>query len=175
MTTPTIKGIQDKCTCQSSNRPDIGKTPETVLDPNKYFDWNTQHKKIAVDSCIADEVLALWKAGIWTKGSCCGHNDLNSRSIILEDGQDAKKAISLVTKATKLKQWQLVDLGKTTTILWRDSTIINEQTNEVPEVTILETVGHLIEESGDRVTIARDKIGLEYRGVISIPKENILL
>ena len=59
-------------------------------------------------------------------------------------------------------------------IKWRDSNIINEQTDEIPEVAIIESVGHLVEESGDRITLARDKIGLEYRGIISIPKENIL-
>jgi len=59
-------------------------------------------------------------------------------------------------------------------IKWRDSNICNDQTDISPEVAIIESAGHFIEETGDRITIARDKIGTEYRGIISIPKENII-
>jgi hypothetical protein len=100
-----------KCNCYSSNRPDIGgDTPARIIDPNEYFKWDAPAKKVAIDECIADEVLALWKAGIWTKGSCCGHNGYWERSIILNEGEDPKKAFPLVSKLTKLKQWQLVNL-----------------------------------------------------------------
>ena len=98
-----------ECTCRSSNRPDIGETPERILDPNEYFKWDVPAKKVAVDECIADEVLALWKAGIWTMGSCCGHNDFWDRSIILDEGVIVIP-FSLVSKKTKLQQWRLVDL-----------------------------------------------------------------
>jgi hypothetical protein len=102
-----------KCNCYSSNRPDIGgDIPAVILDPNKYFNWDAPGKKVAVDECIANEVLSLWKAGIWTRGSCCGHNGYWERSIILNEGEDPKKAFSLVSKQTKLKQWQLVNLVK---------------------------------------------------------------
>ena len=40
----------------------------------------------AVDSCISDIVQALVMAGIWTIGSCCGHE--KSPGVIgLEDGR----------------------------------------------------------------------------------------
>ncbi len=29
---------------------------------------------IAVDKCIANDVISLWQLGIRTFGSCCGHN-----------------------------------------------------------------------------------------------------
>lgn len=32
---------------------------------------------IGLDRCIADEVNSLWKNGIVTTGSCCGHNKVN--------------------------------------------------------------------------------------------------
>ena len=35
---------------------------------------STKHKEvITVDTCIADEIKALWKQGIQTRGCCCGH------------------------------------------------------------------------------------------------------
>jgi len=111
-TTPRGEGEgEGECTCRSSNRPDIGETPERILDPNEYFDWTTPAKKVAVDECIADEVLALWKAGIWTRGSCCGHNDFWDRSIILDEDV-VVIPFSLVSRQTKLKQWKLVDLTR---------------------------------------------------------------
>lgn len=110
------KASVEECTCRSSNRPDIGETPETILDPNEYFDWDSPVDKVAVDECIADEVLALWEAGIWTKGSCCGHNDFWGRSIILDESFVGVIPFSLVSKQTKLKQWRLVDVDFTATI-----------------------------------------------------------
>lgn len=32
--------------------------------------------KIVIDACMADEIKALWYAGITTYGCCCGHNRL---------------------------------------------------------------------------------------------------
>ena len=52
--------------------------------------------------------------------------------------------------------------------------MLHEQTDEIPKIEIIESIGHLVEETDDRITIARDKIGKEYRGIISIPKENII-
>ena len=34
--------------------------------------------KISIDPCIYDEICELWKLGIITYGSCCGHNKQES-------------------------------------------------------------------------------------------------
>ena len=100
-----------KCTCQSYNRPEItGDTEPVIADPNLYFKWDSPARIVCLDICIADEVLALWKASVWTRGSCCGHNGLFERSIILENWQDAEKARRLIKDHTILKAWKLTTL-----------------------------------------------------------------
>ena len=61
-------------------------------------------------------------------------------------------------------------------IKWRDSSIYNAQgDNNYPfEVSIFESVGFLLKENEDSIVIARDIIRDESRGVLIIPKENIL-
>ena len=60
-------------------------------------------------------------------------------------------------------------------ITWRDSMLYNEQTElqEYP-IEVIISIGWLIIEDKDRVVIARDKIGNEWRGVVAIPRENIV-
>ena len=37
--------------------------------------YTTKRKKqVAVDECLADEILNLWKFGVITTSCCCGHN-----------------------------------------------------------------------------------------------------
>lgn len=43
-----------------------------------------------IDNCILDELQELWKLGIVTYASCCGHNIVNG-SIIIDDEISAKK------------------------------------------------------------------------------------
>ena len=60
-------------------------------------------------------------------------------------------------------------------VTWRDSQLFNEQT--IPEeypVEVIKSVGYIIYKNEDRIVLARDKIGAEWRGVVSIPKENVL-
>lgn len=99
------------CDCKSNNRPDTGgNKEEIVLNPNVYFDWGFHAKPVYLDSCIANEVITLWKNGIWTLGSCCGHNGHFQRSIIIEEHVDANKARELTPAKTTIKQWRLVDV-----------------------------------------------------------------
>lgn len=98
-----------KCNCASLNRPEsTGSKPPVALDPNKFFKWDTPGKVVYVDACISDEVRVLWEAGIWTKGSCCGHNGMFERSIILDEGADEKTARRLIAKRTNLLMWKLM-------------------------------------------------------------------
>ncbi|WP_040306046.1 hypothetical protein [Ahrensia sp. R2A130] len=61
------------CDCISYNMQEAGETgtPEVVLDPRLYLPNTT--KTVCVDACIAGVIESLWKAGIETRSSCCGH------------------------------------------------------------------------------------------------------
>ena len=39
---------------------------------------NGQSPTVCIDPCIVDEVKELWRLGITTYGSCCGHNKAES-------------------------------------------------------------------------------------------------
>lgn len=96
-----------KCECISYNRPDIGGGIRcTALDPSIYFP--DIEKKICVDTCIIEDILNLWKAGIWTSGSCCGHNGFFSRNIIIADGRRAKEAQKIVGNGIDILYWELI-------------------------------------------------------------------
>lgn len=61
-------------------------------------------------------------------------------------------------------------------ITWRDSNLYNEQgDSDYPfEVTVIESVGFVLQESKDSITITRDLMKKESRGAVTIPRENIL-
>ena len=99
------------CECQSLNRPeDTGNIASTVLDPNGYFDWTIPSKLVNVDACIAKYVIKLWEENIWTQGSCCGHNGMFPRNIILENWRDAERAHKAVGNKIELLAWKLTVL-----------------------------------------------------------------
>jgi len=71
-----------KCDCRSYNLT-VGSTPEVILMPP---DWSDkQDVGICVDACIADVVQEIWRIGLITLGSCCGHNRYSPSIIIPED------------------------------------------------------------------------------------------
>lgn len=72
-----IKG-NDMCDCKSYNK-QVGTVEERILYPKFYTDG----RSVCVDECIADVVLHLWKRGIMTWNSCCGHNGLFGRPMII--------------------------------------------------------------------------------------------
>lgn len=55
-----------------------------------------------------------------------------------------------------------------------DSNMIHEQTDEIIEPEICRTIGYLIKEDDDYITLAAELIGKEYRRQISIPRVAIL-
>lgn len=72
-----------RCKCDAkSYRSGEYTHPMVVLDvPDIYSrtlyrkGYTTQRKKqVAVDECLADEILNLWKFGVITLSCCCGHN-----------------------------------------------------------------------------------------------------
>jgi hypothetical protein len=80
-------------------------------------EWNHHRPIIALDSCIADTVVALWQRGVVTLGSCCGHVGNGLPSLVLSDDAHmpalAQKAIGEVDpdRRWELLQWQLVDVA----------------------------------------------------------------
>lgn len=101
-----------KCTCRSYNW-EIGETPEVILDPNKYFPFQTPAKTVCVDACIAEQIETLWNAGIWTMACCCGHNK-QPPDVVLSEHQQAKEAKRILSviddRNWKVKAWKLVNL-----------------------------------------------------------------
>lgn len=61
-------------------------------------------------------------------------------------------------------------------IEWRDSRryLYQMDSKESFSVCTVITVGHLIEEDKEQITLSQDLIDEEIRGVICIPKENIV-
>jgi hypothetical protein len=99
------------CKCHSYNN-ETGSTPERILDWAPYFPEmakNAERTDVCVDACIANEVERLWKAGILTVGSCCGHGMPERRSIVISDsyGHRADDARNLVGPKTKILYWKL--------------------------------------------------------------------
>ena len=63
---------------------------------------------------------------------------------------------------------------KVVEVIYIDSNIINEQTDEIVEPEEIRAIGYLVEETRNYVTITRELVNSEYRGQISIPKVAIL-
>lgn len=61
-------------------------------------------------------------------------------------------------------------MNKIMEVKYIDSNMINEQTDIIAKPQIIEAVGFLVEETKEYITLAREKIGEEWRGQISIPK-----
>lgn len=100
------------CKCVSYNQPQDWQTDESViLDPNPYFPEVAEPiKSLCIDSCIAEEIQNLWRAGIWTLNSCCGHRN-EPPAVILGEGEDPAKAREVLGPEWQIMQWQLVACG----------------------------------------------------------------
>lgn len=82
------------CDCISYNQPrPWQKTPNVELrvgdhGPAEWFesDPTFADKIVLVDACIAPVIADMWRAGIWTLNSCCGHGSpTKMRSVIVDD------------------------------------------------------------------------------------------
>lgn len=81
------------CDCRSYNRPDWGgNKKEVILEAPK---WSQKKNGICIDSCIVEQIKALWAAGIVTRGCCCGHN-LKGPSVIIDETENPKNALSIL-------------------------------------------------------------------------------
>lgn len=80
--------------------------------PTPDWAWDTRsfpENGIAIDSCIVGDILTLWKHGVYTLGSCCGHGK-DFPSIVLAEEEHVDKARELVPNFT-LYLWKLVNVG----------------------------------------------------------------
>lgn len=98
------------CNCQSYNRPDLtGSVEPVVIGYRQYFP-DSAHETVCVDACIAAPVEALWRAGIRTTHSCCGHNSIwGSPSVAVIDVAQVLEAAHILQRFRP--DWRLfVDL-----------------------------------------------------------------
>lgn len=58
-------------------------------------------------------------------------------------------------------------------IKYLDSNIIEEQTSEVAIPVKITAIGFIVKETENYITLAREQVGDEWRGQISIPKKSI--
>jgi hypothetical protein len=102
------------CDCLSYNLPEDGqKTPEVVLRPKDYFknpDMHFERETICVDACIADVVKDLWRVGIWTHSSCCGHGNPKVRSVVVDQGDRAAamEFLAVHDPSIRVAAWELI-------------------------------------------------------------------
>ena len=75
-------------------------------------------ESISIDSCIVDQIQALWDAGVVTQGCCCGHNQREC-SVIIEhhfEPFDISIAYDILNRDIErrwhLEQWTLVTIAQ---------------------------------------------------------------
>ena len=85
------------CDCHSYNA-GTGSTPEVVLHQERYFP-DANKDEVCVDACIAEQIEALWFAGVRTRGSCCGHNGaFGPPSVVIASPSDAILASRVLSR-----------------------------------------------------------------------------
>lgn len=71
------------CRCISYNNPqDYQTDPPVVMIPPSHFGFK---KLVEVDKCIVPLIQALWARNIPTFASCCGHNMMATRSVVVQE------------------------------------------------------------------------------------------
>ncbi len=76
-----------KCKCISHNQPEDWQTDKSIIltppfPSRPVGEAEIPHKTVCVDYCIAKVIQFLWEKGIYTTGSCCGHNKVNPSVIV---------------------------------------------------------------------------------------------
>ena len=102
-----------KCKCISYNQPEDWQTDTSlVLTPpfpsKPVGEAEIPHKKVSIDYCIAFVIIQLWKKGIYTLGSCCGHNKVNP-SVILSNNKLMALEIEHIIKTIDNRDWDIYE------------------------------------------------------------------
>lgn len=74
-----------------ANQVELPRPQHMMGDRDSLQEWT-----ICIDKCLVDEIKALWAAGIWTTGCCCGHNKLNGYIGVINDDIPIMKAMGYV-------------------------------------------------------------------------------
>lgn len=93
------------CGCISYNRPEADQTrPEVILMPP------FQDKTVCIDACIAEAIETLWDNGIVTRGSCCGHGQIDRPSVVLGEGttDDDARRVHDILRECDGRQWDVL-------------------------------------------------------------------
>src|SRR5687768_14276985 len=92
---------------------------ETVVAMPEWLEPEKQNRVLGLDSCIVDQITALWDLHIETLGCCCGHSK-EEPSVIVPSSANAdciKRAIDVLKsdegRAWRVLQWRLVEAGTT--------------------------------------------------------------
>lgn len=89
---------------------------EIVPIPN-FLMPEKENRTVGLDPCIVVQIKALWDAGFYTLGCCCGHLE-SGPSVILDGGcieSDFIKAYKVLYRAEdqgrewRILQWRLVE------------------------------------------------------------------
>jgi hypothetical protein len=91
------------CDCDSYNMPNGGRS-EVPIDPPA---WSGHDRPVLLDACIVGAVRAVWAAGYWTLGSCCGHNDQRP-SLVLAESVDDYGGVRDVLRSVDARDWELL-------------------------------------------------------------------
>ena len=93
---------------------------QVVVDLPEWLWPERETRTVCIDSCIVENVRALWDSKIYTLGSCCGHDgEFGNPSVILHEHEmkqeDVERALSVLHgidgRKWTIKQWRLVDVG----------------------------------------------------------------
>ncbi len=109
------------CNCHSYNwdsKEELGttKAPPLILRPPKEFGF--EKTQVEIDRCISMVILHLWRNGVVTYASCCGHGK-QVPSIILKEMCSPRYA-RMVAKMIKevdnrpfeLLSWKLINMTR---------------------------------------------------------------
>ena len=105
---------ETKCKCKSYNG-EIGEVESVQVDMGKYFPLG-HAKFVCLDRCISEDIITLWENKINTLGCCCGHNGAYTRSVIVDNEADAKRAEALIGSEYEISFWSRVTLESCATI-----------------------------------------------------------
>lgn len=82
----------------------IVKTPDWLWDERA-----DPAAGIAIDCCIADDIVKAWDRGVRTLGSCCGHDVEKPSIVIVSESAQINLARNVFPEWT-IYQWQLVEV-----------------------------------------------------------------
>lgn len=94
MNEPGRKLPRQSCTCKGVDFGSYEAQVELVAPPAL---TRSDGRGIGVDVCLALELSHLWKAGVVTTGSCCGHGRLEPTFCVRPESIEAMRGLGYQT------------------------------------------------------------------------------